>query len=148
MRTESERPDAGGRHRFCWHPSPMAVRYMYTALFLLANIFAWVVRESHVTFFEGQRHNGCHGDHDCLAADAVLVISHTCFVRILAQKLETFYLPYSFVLHFGLNKMSITSSFSWSCFSPPCTRTSYTTVETHGTPSGGRQRCSSWRALS
>jgi hypothetical protein len=49
-------------------------------LFLLANIFAWVVRQSHVAFFEGQRHTGCHGDRDCLAAEGVLMISLTSFV--------------------------------------------------------------------
>ncbi|CAM0145676.1 unnamed protein product [Urochloa decumbens] len=66
-------------HRFCRFPSPMSVRYIYTLLFLLANVFAWVIRESHVTFFERQRRSGCHGNHDCLAADGVLVISHTSF---------------------------------------------------------------------
>uniref|UniRef100_K3ZLM8 Serine incorporator n=1 Tax=Setaria italica TaxID=4555 RepID=K3ZLM8_SETIT len=64
----------------CQHPSPMAVRYVYSVLFLLANLFAWVVRQSRVTFFQGQRRGGCHGDRDCLAAEGVLIISLTTFV--------------------------------------------------------------------
>nr|CAB3488841.1 unnamed protein product [Digitaria exilis] len=66
-------------HKFCQHPNPMRVRYVYATLFLVANVFAWVTRESRVTFFQGQRLNGCHGDRECLAADAVLIISFASF---------------------------------------------------------------------
>ncbi|CAM0152407.1 unnamed protein product [Urochloa decumbens] len=76
-------------HRFCRFPSPMSVRYIYTLLFLLANVFAWVIRENHVTFFDRQRRSGCHGNHDCLAADGVLVISHTSFLFFLVMFFST-----------------------------------------------------------
>ncbi|KAG2555552.1 hypothetical protein PVAP13_8NG004006 [Panicum virgatum] len=56
------RRDNPRSHRFCCQPDTMVVRYIYALLFLLANIFAWVVRQSHVAFFEGQRHSDdCHG---------------------------------------------------------------------------------------
>ena len=37
---------------FCHYLGPMAARYPYAGLFLLANFFAWIVRESQVTFFQ------------------------------------------------------------------------------------------------
>jgi hypothetical protein len=58
----------------------MAARYPYAGLFLLANFFAWIVRESQVTFFQRQRLSGCRGDRNCLQAEGVLLISMTCFV--------------------------------------------------------------------
>ncbi|KAG2582466.1 hypothetical protein PVAP13_6KG110870 [Panicum virgatum] len=67
-------------NRFCQSPSPMVARYFYAILFLLANLSAWSVRENHMTFFEGQRLNGCLGDRDCLAAEVVLIISLTSFL--------------------------------------------------------------------
>nr|CAB3450286.1 unnamed protein product [Digitaria exilis] len=76
-------------HQFCQHPNPMGVRFVYAALFLVANVLAWVIRESRVTFYQGQRLNGCHGDRDCLAADAVLVISFASFLFFLVMFFTT-----------------------------------------------------------
>lgn len=77
---QRERREDSRCHKFCQHPNPMRVRFVYAALFLVANVLAWVTRESRVTFYQGQRLNGCHGDRDCLAADAVLLISFASFV--------------------------------------------------------------------
>ncbi|CAL4897269.1 unnamed protein product [Urochloa decumbens] len=63
-------------------PNPLQARYVYAGLFLLANILAWAVREEHVKFFEGQRRYGCQGHRDCLAAEGVLLTSHTSFVPL------------------------------------------------------------------
>ncbi|KAF8693695.1 hypothetical protein HU200_039111 [Digitaria exilis] len=77
-------------HQFCQHPNPMGVRFVYAALFLVANVLAWVIRESRVTFYQGQRLNGCHGDRDCLAADAVLVISFASFLLSVIRYITRF----------------------------------------------------------
>ncbi|CAL4889030.1 unnamed protein product [Urochloa decumbens] len=68
-------------HRFCQGPSPMFARYIYSLLFLLANFLAWAVRENHITFFQGQRLNGCLGNRDCLEAEVVMTISLTSFIH-------------------------------------------------------------------
>jgi len=65
---------------FCQHPGPMDARYIYAALFLIGNVLAWVLRENPKPFFVGQRHSGCHGNRDCLASEAVLMISFANFV--------------------------------------------------------------------
>jgi hypothetical protein len=67
----------------CPRTSPMQARYVYAGLFLVANILAWTVRQEHVKFFEGQRRYGCKGHRDCLAAEAVLITSHTTFVSLI-----------------------------------------------------------------
>ena len=84
-------------HRFYKGPNPMVARYFYAILFLLASLSAWAVRENHITFFEGQRLNGCLGNRDCLAAEVVLIISLTSFVSFKTFIQETFYLHF-FVL--------------------------------------------------
>jgi serine incorporator 1/3 len=60
--------------------SPMNVRYLYAALFLLANVVAWFSRENHSSYFLNQRVGGCQGDRDCYAAESVLATSHAFFV--------------------------------------------------------------------
>jgi hypothetical protein len=68
-------------HRFYKDLSHMIARYIYTLIFFLGNIFAWAVRDNHIsTFFERQRLNGCEGNRDCLATEAILIISLVFFV--------------------------------------------------------------------
>lgn len=67
MRRERAGGGQGGTYN---HPSPMAVRYVYVALFLVANIFALVARENHIIFFEGQRLSTTVTD--CLAVEDVM----------------------------------------------------------------------------
>ncbi|CAM0152180.1 unnamed protein product [Urochloa decumbens] len=78
-------------HQFCQGSTPMMARYIYAVLFLLCSISAWTVRENHITFFEGQRLNGCLGDRDCLAAEVVLIISLTSFLFFLVMLFSTMY---------------------------------------------------------
>lgn len=87
-RAEGDNNSSNGRRFLALCPrdvTPMCARYMYAGVFLIANILAWLVREEHVKFFEGQRHSGCQGRRDCLAAEAVLITSHTSFVRTSLQ---------------------------------------------------------------
>ncbi|KAG0528382.1 hypothetical protein BDA96_05G006300 [Sorghum bicolor] len=62
------------------HMGPMHARYVYGVLFLIANFTAWGLRENPILFFDIQRRSGCHGNRDCFAAEAVLMISFTLFV--------------------------------------------------------------------
>jgi hypothetical protein len=101
----------------CPRTSPMQARYVYAGLFLVANILAWTVRQEQVKFFEGQRRYGCKGHRDCLAAEAVLITSHTTFVSlipyciyalylILIRSILYIYIPIMHIssMHVGLNK--------------------------------------------
>ncbi|WVZ87951.1 hypothetical protein U9M48_034524 [Paspalum notatum var. saurae] len=54
---------------------PIEVRYVYTGLFVVAGLLAWVARESRVSSYTQQRAGVCRGDSDCIAAEAVLRFS-------------------------------------------------------------------------
>ncbi|XP_051223962.1 uncharacterized protein [Lolium perenne] len=54
-------------------PNPMAVRYVYGALFGLMTIVAWTVRDIELPGFDD--HYVCDGSHDCIAANGVLRVS-------------------------------------------------------------------------
>ena len=65
----------------CQGLSPMNVRYLYAAIFLVANLSAWFARENTASYYLKQRLSGaCQGDRGCLAAESVLVASHAFFV--------------------------------------------------------------------
>ena len=49
-------------------PNPMAMRYVYAALFALMTIVAWIMRDIELSRFD----HGCDGSHDCIAANGVL----------------------------------------------------------------------------
>lgn len=86
--------DNGHREHHCSCPSlttPMSARYVYAGIFFLANIVAWVERENPITYFRGQRLiSGCEGNRDCLAAEAVLIISLALFVSSFFFSKQTF----------------------------------------------------------
>jgi len=116
---------------------PMHARYVYGVLFLIANFTAWGLRENPILFFDIQRRSGCHGNRDCFAAEAVLMISFTLFVsfQFYFHPMKHFVFHF-FLVCFSLNKMSI-SSFSLLCSCPPHTPEVYMTLGVLGTPSGG-----------
>ncbi|KAL5661112.1 hypothetical protein ACJX0J_028237, partial [Zea mays] len=74
----------------CQGLSPMNVRYLYAAIFLVANLSAWFARENTVSYYLKQRLSGaCQGDRGCLAAESVLVASHAFFLFFMAMFFST-----------------------------------------------------------
>ncbi|AQK82283.1 Serinc-domain containing serine and sphingolipid biosynthesis protein [Zea mays] len=73
----------------CQGLSPMNVRYLYAAIFLLANLSAWFARENTVSYHLKQRLSGCQGDRGCLAVESVLVASHAFFLFFMTMFFST-----------------------------------------------------------
>jgi hypothetical protein len=74
-------------------PNPMAVRYVYGALFGLMTVVAWILRDIELSRFD--QANGCDGSHDCIAANGVLRASMALAVSFLfafelADRLKVF----------------------------------------------------------
>lgn len=71
-----------GAWSLCQQPGTMAARYIYAVLFVIANVSAWWLRANPKEFYYRQRKSGCDGNRDCLASEAVLMISLAFFVSL------------------------------------------------------------------
>ncbi|AQK59150.1 Serinc-domain containing serine and sphingolipid biosynthesis protein [Zea mays] len=65
--------------------SPMNVRYLYAALFLVANVVAWFSRENHSSYFLNQRVGGCQGKIAHLGAGIFLLVQLVSFMRFITR---------------------------------------------------------------
>lgn len=74
----------------CGGPPRLMARYIYGFIFLVTNIFAWMVRDySHNALSHFHYLKGCEGGHDCLGSEGVLRISLGCFIFFLIMYLTT-----------------------------------------------------------
>ncbi|KAI7728304.1 hypothetical protein M8C21_019823 [Ambrosia artemisiifolia] len=61
--------------------NPWMARYVYSVMFLLANLLAWAVRDyGPSALTEMKRLKSCQGGKDCLGTEGVLRVSMGCFV--------------------------------------------------------------------
>nr|GEZ01356.1 RNA-directed DNA polymerase, eukaryota [Tanacetum cinerariifolium] len=59
--------------QFRYGSNPWMARYVYSVLFLLANLFAWAVRDyGPSALTEMKRLKSCQGGKDCLGTEGVL----------------------------------------------------------------------------
>ncbi|PHT72385.1 hypothetical protein T459_23170 [Capsicum annuum] len=65
--------------QFRYGSNPWMARYLYSLLFLIANLLAWAVRDYGLSILkEIKRLKGCNGGEDCMGAEGVLRVSLGC----------------------------------------------------------------------
>ncbi|CAI9293320.1 uncharacterized protein LOC111883901 [Lactuca sativa] len=70
--------------------NPWMARYVYSLMFLLANLLAWAVRDyGPSALTEMKRLKSCQGGKDCLGTEGVLRVSMGCFIFYLTMFLST-----------------------------------------------------------
>ncbi|KAA8523093.1 hypothetical protein F0562_009516 [Nyssa sinensis] len=76
--------------QFLYGSNPWMARYVYSLMFLIANLLAWAVRDyGHSVLKEMERLKGCHGGKDCLGTEGVLRVSLGCFTFYFTMFLST-----------------------------------------------------------
>uniref|UniRef100_A0A5B6YIX1 Serine incorporator n=1 Tax=Davidia involucrata TaxID=16924 RepID=A0A5B6YIX1_DAVIN len=70
--------------------NPWMARYVYSLMFLIANLLAWAVRDyGQSALTEMERLKGCQGGKDCLGTEGVLRVSLGCFTFYFTMFLST-----------------------------------------------------------
>ncbi|KAI3524579.1 hypothetical protein L1887_03238 [Cichorium endivia] len=76
--------------QFRYGSNPWMARYVYSVMFLLANLLAWAVRDYGPTALtEMNRLKSCKGGEDCLGTEGVLRVSLGCFIFYFIMFLST-----------------------------------------------------------
>ncbi|XXG63751.1 hypothetical protein AAC387_Pa05g1863 [Persea americana] len=74
----------------CTGPNPWLARFVYGLMFLITNLFAWMVRDyGHGALSELERLKGCQGGRDCLGTEGVLRVSLGGFIFYFIMFLST-----------------------------------------------------------
>ncbi|XP_071742304.1 uncharacterized protein [Rutidosis leptorrhynchoides] len=67
--------------QFRYGSNPWMARYVYSVMFLLANLLAWAVRDYGQATLSGMhKFKNCNGGKDCLGSEGVLRVSLGCFI--------------------------------------------------------------------
>lgn len=76
--------------QFLYGSNPWMARYVYSVMFLLANLLAWAVRDYGPTALtEMNKLKSCKGGDDCLGTEGVLRVSLGCFMFYFTMFLST-----------------------------------------------------------
>ncbi|GAA0154570.1 protein-binding activity modulator [Lithospermum erythrorhizon] len=77
-------------NQFRYGSNPWMARYVYSLMFLIANMLAWAVRDYGSTALtEMEKLKGCKGGKDCLGAEGALRVSLGCFIFYFVMFLST-----------------------------------------------------------
>ncbi|KAJ0488044.1 putative serine incorporator/TMS membrane protein [Helianthus annuus] len=79
--------------QFRYGSNPWMARYVYSVMFLLANLLAWAVRDYGPTALTTMNKlQSCEGGEECLGSEGVLRVSMGCFVSFFITNFITFLL--------------------------------------------------------